>query len=487
MKRILFVVFCLSVGTIDVFAQDYTHPRKMDLPKSEFQRPNPNDLRMQLDNGLVAYIVEDHNVPLVTITALIRAGTASDQKPGAAVALSSAMRLDGPYGETTENFKDKLHKMTADFQISMGPEITRIRLNVPVEDAWEALELLSNLLIQPRINQAVIDRLYNITARKTAPSESTAGETGPVLYEGSLTAAVERFKSILFADHSYGQKPTKEDFEALRLSNIKAFHQKYFAPGNTTIAFSGNFEMEQARQKFSESFAGWKSKSIPKQRNAKNLKTAKERQVFTYPSDKLQAWVVLGHELPFVPLKDQASLQIMNYILGGGHFDTRLFRETRDKRGLTNDDSGFLEPNWYGPGSYTFRTYGRPEVVNLLVELTLNEIEQIRSELVSGEELFVAKNALADGVFQMGFENGHATALTFAEEWLRYNNHHASASYVDRVNSVTKQDVLAAAKKYLHPERMQLVIVGPIEKVFSSNYSEGDFSVREFGEMGAGK
>lgn len=487
MNRMKLIVFFLSAITTVAFAQDYTHPREMNLPKSNFSRPNPNNYRLALENGLVAFVVEDRRVPLVTITALIRAGTASDRRQGSAEALTYAMRNEGPIGETKESFQDKLRSMAANFQVLMGPEITQISLNVPSEDAWDALDLMSSLLQKPQINQFVIETLQRISAPKTDPSASAIEESGPVLYEGSLTSAVERFKAILFADHPYGLKPTSEDYQKLKLSRIKDFHKKYFIPGNTAIALSGDFSTNVAREKLTESFRNWKSRSIPKQKNARNVRAPKIRHVYTYPSDKLQAWVVLGHELPFLPLKDQAALQVMNYILGGGHFDTRLFRETRDKRGLTNDDSGFPEINWYGPGYYTFRTYGRPEVINLLVELTLQEIKRIRTEPVSEEELFVAKNALADGVFQMGFENGHTTALTFAEEWLRYNNHHESASYVDRIRKVTKKDVLSAAKKYLHPERMQLVLMGPIEKVLSSNYSEGDFSIREFGEMAAGK
>ena len=486
MKKKSLIICILLIAMASVGAQDYTHPRHMELLESGFERPNPNDYRLTLENGLVAYVVEDHVVPLATITAFIGAGTAADKKPGTAEALARAMR-SGPAGIDAKDFEVKLRNLVADFRVAMGPEMTTISLNVPVEDGWQGLELVAALLRQVNINQSTIDDLIKGATPKANSSESPTGESGPVVYEGSLTTAVERFKAVLFAGHPYGQVPGKEDYKNLKIGDIKSFYSTHFVPGNSVIALSGDFDADLAKKKLTESFADWQASPVPTRKEPGELKAPTERRVYTYPSDKLQAWMVMGHELPVVPLEDQAALQVMNYILGGGHFDTRLFRETRDKRGLTNDDSGFLEPNLYGPGCYTFRTYGRPEVIHLLVELTLKEIHRMRSGLVSEKELFVAKNALADGVFQMGYENGYATALTFAEEWLRFGNHEASASYVKRVRELTAQDVLSAAKKYLHPGRMQMVLMGPVKEVLGSNYPEGDFRVQQFGEMMAGK
>jgi zinc protease len=184
--------------------------------------------------------------------------------------------------------------------------------------------------------------------------------------------------------------------------------------------------------------------------------------------------LVLGSVLPVVPREDEAALEVMNYILGGGHFDTRLFREARDKRGLTNDASGFLEPAVSGPGTYTFRTYGRPGAVRLLLHLTLAEIERMRAAPVTEEELFVARGALADGVFAIRYRDGWATARSFAEEHARYGDPSWSDAYPERVRAVTAADVLSAARTYLHPERMTIVLVGPMEEIQAAPPIEGE-------------
>ena len=102
------IMFTLLMPITSVGAQDYTHPRQMDLPESGFERPNPNDYRLTLENGLVAYVVEDHRVPLATITAFIGAGTAADEKPGAAETLAQTIRSGGASGIDTKDFQVKL-------------------------------------------------------------------------------------------------------------------------------------------------------------------------------------------------------------------------------------------------------------------------------------------------------------------------------------------------------------------------------------------
>jgi predicted Zn-dependent peptidase len=174
----------------------------------------------------------------------------------------------------------------------------------------------------------------------------------------------------------------------------------------------------------------------------------------------LQSWLVFGHALPQVPLEDQAALEVMNYILAGGHLWTRMTIETRYKYGFTNDASGFLEDQWFGPGGYNFRSYSRPEVISNIHENMMDEVFRIRSEEVSEEEMFVAFGALAEGYFQVAYLDGYATTRSFALERLRYGNHDRSASYVQRIRKVSKDDVLNSAREYLRPDEMQVILVG---------------------------
>lgn len=455
MKALLLIVIALAAPSL---AQDVTHPMEMGLPESHFERPDPADYQLSLENGLVAYIAEAHHVPLVTLSAFVRAGKVSDKSQGAAEALQATLQAAGPAG--VQDFSGTLRRMTADYSVDLHDEWMEVSLNVPVEDLDEALPLFAGLLREPAISKASIEG----AARSAAPAQSDlGGESGTALYEGSMTTAVSRFYDVLYDGHSYGSKPTAKDFDELRVRDVKDFHSRYFVPGNMTIAVAGAIDSEDINQRLVRLLGDWPSSDVPA---PVTTPPVKNRPVALHhvPSNKLQSWLVIGHDLPVIPEDEQAAFDVMAYILGAYHLNTRLMVETRYKYGYTNDASGFADPRWFGPGAYTFRSYSRPEVIENIYRNMMAEIERIREEPVTDRELFVARGALADGSFPIRYVDGYAITRSFALERLRYGHHDRSARYRENVQEVSKDNVLNAARKYLRPERLQVVLVG--EEVF---------------------
>ncbi len=434
--------------------QEYRAARAMGLPDAGLTAPDPRPLRFEMSGGLTAYVIPDRLVPLVRFSALIGAGSAD----AAGAAQFAAGLRAGPAAMAELELERTLQRLAATFQVVQTHTETSLTLEVPREDAEAALGLFAALLREPLAGTGA-------GANPASASASATGESGPVLYEGSLETAVRLLEHELFAGHPYGGAyPPDSPLTA------DQFRDRYVAADNVVLAVSGDFDATTMRQRLARVFAGWGGES-PLLPSHPLPEAPVNRGLVTYALDKLQGWVAIGHELPPVPLQDEAPLLVMNYVLGGGHFDTRLFRATRDRRGLTNDDSGFPELGFRGPGLYTFRTYGRPEAVRLLIHLTLAEIERMRAEPVTEEELFVAQGALADGDFSLWFRNGAATASTYAREWLRHRDHARTASWQ---RAVTAEQVLDAARRYLHPERMQIVVVGPIDAIRTAPALEGE-------------
>lgn len=437
-------------------AQDLTHPLDMGLPASKYVRPDPADFQLVLENGLVAYVAAAKQVPLVTMSAFVRAGTVSDDNQGAAESLLDALKTSGPSRMGSGDFKAALDRMTADYTVEMHDEWTEVSLNVPAEDLDEALTLFAGVLRDPAITAANIES----AAAGAAPGNADlGGESGPALYEGSLDAAVDRFYEILYKEHPYGRRPTATDFADLEVDDVARFHAGIFVPGNVTLAVAGDIDEDGINKRLDDLFGDWPAADVPEPQGMPAVAAA-AKAVHHFPSDKLQSWLVFGHDLPPVPLQDQAALEVMNYILAGGHLWTRMTIETRYRYGYTNDASGFLEDRWFGPGGYNFRSYSRPEVIRNIYDNMMDEVTRIRSEEVSGKELFVAKGALTDGAFQVRYLDGYASTRSFALERLRYGHHGNSATYIDRLRDVSKEDVRQAAIKYLRPDEMQVVIVG---------------------------
>jgi zinc protease len=466
-RDVAIVAAGIAIGPLTASAQVTPRPRDMDLPTPVSPRPDPGKHRIELPGGLVAYVAEDASAPVVTLTAFVGVGSV-DGPEGAAELVAHGLRTRGPAGMAPGAFRRSLRDMVADYAVVLGPESTEIVLDVPAEDAWKALGLLADLIRRgPRLGEEDLEALRSPGSAYEPPMASAAA-----LLRGQVLGATQ-----------YGHDPNPSELAALTVDDARAFHERYFVTGNVVIAAAGPLERARLTRALTEDFGDMRAGPSNRRAITPTPRPTTERQIFTYPADKLQGWMVIGHELPVVPIEDRAPLEVMNYILGGGHFDTRLFRETRDSRGLTNDDSGILEPSRDGPGMYAFHTSGRPETVRLLLDITLDQIERIRTEPVSEEELFVAKGALADGVFAAGYRDGWATARTLAEEWLRDGSHDASAGYQERIRSVTREDVLAAARKYLHPERMQAVLIGPLEKIEAAAPMEGEGALAEYGRV----
>ena len=466
-----------------IHAQDYTHPTKMNLPESAFQRPAPQKFQVKLPNGLTAYIAENRGTGLATITAFVRAGLASDNKQGAAEILARALKNNGPSSMAAEAFHAKLREMVADFRIEVSHERTEISLNVGVEDVEPASSLFAALLSSPEISQEDISSAQKAAASQESRSAAATGESGPVLYEGSLDVAVAELDRRLLADHPFGYEPAAKDYAALKAADVENFHQKYFNASNIVLAVSGDFERAEAVAIVEKTFSDLPRGNAVKAKKIPAAKSVSGRSIHTFNSDKLQGWLAMGHALPVISRKDQVALEVMNYILAGGHFAVRMWLEMRDKRGLTNTVGGYPEFFKGGGGTYTFRTYGRPEVIGQLVEIMLREIEKIQTSPVSDEELMIAKNAWVDGRFQMRFEDGEKTARTFALEWLDFGNHENTEKFPAMVRAVSAADVQRVAKKYLKPEHFQMTLVGPIEKIVERGKMKGGESLTSFGEV----
>jgi len=443
------------------FSQDLTHPLEMGLPESSHTRPDPAEYQLVLGNGLVAFVAEADQVPLVTLSAFIRAGKVSDKSQGAAESLQHALKNSGPSGISSGDFRAGLKQMAAEYTVNLHDEWMEISLNVPAEDLDQALRIFVGLLRSLSISDANIES----AAGSVAPvPDDPEVESGQELYDGSMGEAVDRFYEILYKDHPFGSRPTMDDFDSLNADDVSAYYAKYFVPGNLTIAVAGAIDVDDINCRLVDLFGDWAAADIPEPKQMPAVKRTRA-ELHHFTSKNLQSWLVIGHDLPLVPVEEQAALEVMNYIIGAEHVKTRLMVETRYKYGYTNDASGFLEDQWYGPGGYTFRSVSRPEVIENIYRNMLGELIRVRNEEVTDRELFVAIGALADGTFPVRYRDGYALTRSFALERLRYGNHNKSASYVQRIRAVTKEDVLDAARKYLRPENMQTVLFD--EEAFS--------------------
>ena len=234
-----------------VLAQDLTHPRDMEIPKSKFKRPDPAKYQVALNNGLVAYVAKEHQVPLVSLSAFIKAGKIDGHKEGAAEALSVAF-LTGPKNMSSTAFKAALKRMTAEYSVTLHNKWIEINLNVPAEDLEEAFELFSATVISPNITEA------NIKAAAGKATKDIKVDKNGVIIDGSSSVAVSKFHDIILKGNILGKKLVSSDFEDLSTHDVESFYTAYVVAGNMTIAVSGDINEKAIRKKLKAQFSSLK-------------------------------------------------------------------------------------------------------------------------------------------------------------------------------------------------------------------------------------
>ena len=255
-------------------------------------------------------------------------------------------------------------------------------------------------------------------------------------------------------------KGQRNQFLGFTHEAILQFYRTYYHPNNAILTIVGDITAEEVKTKLLPRLEKWPMAEIPKESFyttfAKEPKTVKINRTIT------QANIILGHAGVNRENPDFYPLTVMNYILGGGGFASRLVEEIRNKRGLAYSVASFFDPGKY-PGSFQIVLQTKNASAREAISLALQQMERIQKEPVSEKELEGAKKYLI-GSFPMRFDT-QAKLVNFLSQVEYYG---LGADYPEKypplINSVTREEVLRVAKNYLHPENYILVVVANLKE-----------------------
>ena len=199
------------------------------------------------------------------------------------------------------------------------------------------------------------------------------------------------------------------------------------------------------------------------------------RTVVTREVDSRQGHVVIGHlGIEAIP-EDHAALEVMNYVLSGGGFVSRMMKLLRTDTGITAALAGEVEPGRGTTNPYVWRFSGRPETLARGIRLALEQIQRMRDEGVTVEEFEGARTAYLDGLIPASYETSHRTATRLGQMELfglydyqspQYLNYYAGdEEQVAALLRLTIEDVNRAARKYLHPDNLIIAVAGPLDRI----------------------
>lgn len=408
--------------------------------------------RSVLGNGLVLLTSEQNSLPMVTLSLLIDAGSRLDSKGhGGLGNLTSRLLTYGTRQRTALQISDALDFIGAEFSTSCSEEQVTVNLTVLKKDLETGLSLLGEILTVSTFPPEEIERQKQSVIASIKAKGEQPGEVAEI-----------KFLDALFPGSPYGRpvEGTEDSVKAIERTNLVEFYERYYRPGRAILAVVGDISHREVMEKLSKSFEGWKKgapvKTVPSFPPPGPVKWLQINK------DLVQANIILGHEGIPRNHPDYYAIQVMNYILGGGGFSSRMTDSIRNERGLAYSVYSMFQAEKYA-GTFQIVMQTKNESAGQAIRIAMEEIRRMQNQGVSAEELEEAKSFLV-GSFPLRLDTNRKIVNFLAQEEFYGLGLDYPERYPQLIQRVSREDVLRTAKLYLKPENLIVVVVANQEK-----------------------
>ncbi|MFZ5448803.1 MAG: M16 family metallopeptidase [Thermodesulfobacteriota bacterium] len=421
------------------------------LSTAALAAPEPQMLgtRQKLPNNLIWLFSPQSELPLVNLVLLIKAGTLQEPQGKEGLAnLTASLLLNGTKSRSSAKIAEELDLMGARLSSSGGDDFATISLTVLKKDLGPALDLFKDILLNPTFPVAEMKR--KVSQIKAA---LVSEEDEPML------VASRTFAKNLYGPFPYGHPVvgTPQGLSSITRRNLVDFHRKYYRPNNAVLSLVGDLTPEEASQWVTKTFGSWTEVPIPPV-NLPPIPPLTQRREVVIDKDISQANLVLGNLGITRSNPDFYAVQVMNYILGGGGFASRLMDDIRVTRGLAYSVSSSFSPG-LEPGPFMVSLETKNASAEEAVNQVVAQLKRIMTQPVTAEELQDAKSyligsfsrkmdSMSKRAWLMGYVEVYGLGLDYP--W----------RYPDLIRHLTSEDIQKVAEKYIQPEKYLLVIVG---------------------------
>ncbi|NES18272.1 MAG: insulinase family protein [Symploca sp. SIO3E6] len=472
----LLVMTMLLVVTLRLpaFANTPRHYTELEFPPlPEIQLPEYE--RYKLDNGMVVYLMEDHELPLVSGTALIRTGDRFEPsaKVGLAMLAGSVMRTGGTTEHSGDELNQLLEQRAAVVETGIGTASGSASFSALSEDLEQVFDLFAEVIQKPAFPQEKLDLAKKQQAGQIARRNDDPGDI-----------ASREFTKLIYGETSpYARTIEYTTLDQISRSDLVAFYEEYFHPENMILGIVGDFDSGKLRQLIEEKFGNWQPASPPRVKTVPTASQDKRGGVFLVDQPQLtQSNILLGHLGGQFNNPDYPTLGVLNEVLNG--FGGRLFNEVRSRQGLAYSVYGFWSPRHDYPGIFLAGGQTRSDATVPFIQAVRSEIEKIRTTPITAKELTQAKEGVVNS-FVFNFQSPSQTLSRL----MRYEYYGYPADfifkYLQGVEKTTIKDVQRVAQKYLKPEDMVTLVVGNTKEIqpplneFSTEVTSIDVTIPE--------
>jgi zinc protease len=415
------------------------------LPAFHPQQPK----RIKLSNGMVIFLQEDHELPLIEASARIRGGARNE--PAAKVGLieiyGEVWRIGGTKTQTGDQLDDFLEARAAKVETGGGPDSTSISLNCLKGDFDDVFKVFTDLLQNPEFRADKLD-----LAQKQAQDAISRrnDEIGGI-------AARETSKLAYGTDNPYAREPEYSTIAAITRQDLLDWHNSYVHPNQIVLGINGDFDAGAMEAKLRATFEAWpKGSELPK--DDIQYHPAKPGYYLIPKEDVNQSNIHMVGLGTTRNNTDYYAISVFNEAFGGG-FSSRLFNDIRTKRGLAYEVGGGIGANFGHPGILQFVIGTKSQSTVESIRALDEDIANLAKQPITDEEIKQAKDAILNAfIFRLDSpDKVLAERLTYEfygypENWLD--------KYATEIQKVTAADVNRVAAKYLHRDQLAVLVVG---------------------------
>ncbi|MFO0828008.1 MAG: pitrilysin family protein [Phycisphaerales bacterium] len=441
-----------------VLADIPPRPENLTFAPLKFDPPSAKDYRHVLKNGTVVYLAPSSEFPLVSIALTFKGGSYLDpaDMPGLAAMTAALMRTGGTTSIKPADLDEQIDFLATRISVSASDTSVTASMNTLKSNLDASLAIFMDIVRNPGFDDA-----------RLALQKATALEGLKQRNDSADQVASREWTAIIYGrDHFEAREMTKAALDAITQERLREMHARVFHPNNVIVAVTGDFEPSAMLAKLEQAFAGWTNgEPIPDP----PAPTAQIKPgVYHIEKDIPQGKVFIGTRSITRDDPDFFPMLVMNEILGGGGFSSRIMQSVRSNEGLAYSAASNFDPNVWYPGQFAAFFESKSPTVALAIKLIDDEFRRIRRDPVTAEELETMKKSFVESFPQTFASKDGMLRIFVSDEWTHRPDGYWN-TFRDKVNAVTAEDVQRVAEKYLDPDKMAILVVGRWNEIYEGN------------------
>ena len=418
-----------------------------ELHYHELQFVPPQAQRVVLDNGIIVYVFEDHELPLLNVSAVIRTGSDFDPvgKEGLAEITGTLLRTGGTKTMSADTIDEALDFFAGSLSVSMGRDSGSINLSVLKDNLDEGLQIFSQIITNPSFEKSKINLAKDLKIEELR----RIADDPPKL-------AFRELRRYLYRDHPAGRLPTIGSIKNVQRVDLIQFYKQFFYPKNTMIAVSGNITKDQVVMKIKKYLGTW-NESV-KQYTIPTTPVKHKGSIYFLLKDIPQSVIISAQFAPGKKSADAYPFEVLDFILGSGGFKSRIFQQIRNNLGLAYSTGSFYTRiNEYG----VFYAYAmtKSETTAKVLSNIQAIINDVKKNEIDSKELAGAIKSINNN-FIFSFRS--AEDIVHQQLMIEYDNlpRDYLTMYRQRIAAVQAEVLKRVANTHLSSEHAVILVVG---------------------------